>query len=126
MKSIVLFGAGKSATFLIDYLTNVCTQKNWNLIISDSSAETLQKKLTTPSTAVHPVQLDVKNSAERTVLVRKADLVISLLPPALHILVAKDCLLNGKNLLTASYADKEINELSSQIKEKNLFFLYEM
>ena len=125
MKSIVLFGAGKSATFLIDYLANVCTQKDWNLIIGDSNAETLKKKLT-PSTAVHPVKVDVKNSSERTVLVKKADLVISLLPPALHILVAKDCLLNGKNLLTASYTDKEINELSSKIKEKNLFFLYEM
>jgi saccharopine dehydrogenase-like NADP-dependent oxidoreductase len=125
MKSIVLFGAGKSATFLIDYLTNVCTQKNWNLFIGDSNAETLQKKLK-PSSSIHPVQVDVKNSSERTVLVRKADLVISLLPPALHILVARDCLLNGKNLLTASYADKEINELSSQIREKNLFFLYEM
>jgi saccharopine dehydrogenase-like NADP-dependent oxidoreductase len=125
MKSIVLFGAGKSATSLIDYLINICTQKNWNLIIGDSDSETLKKKLN-PSTAVHPVEVDVKNSSERTVLVKKADLVISLLPPALHILVARDCLLNGKNLLTASYADKEINELSSQIKEKDLLFLYEM
>ncbi len=44
-------------------------------------------------------------------LIQKADLVISLLPPSLHILIARDCLANSKNLLTASYVDDEIRKL---------------
>jgi saccharopine dehydrogenase-like NADP-dependent oxidoreductase len=101
MKSILLFGAGKSATCLIDYLTGVCTEHQWSLFIGDSDVNALKKKLI-PSPFVHPVQLDVENASERNRLIGQADLVISLLPPALHILIAKDCICNSKSLLTAS------------------------
>ena len=67
---------------------------------------------------VHPVQVNVENAAERNALIQKADLVISLLPPALHILIARDCVLNAKNLLTASYVDEDIKKLGDQIREK--------
>ena len=125
MKSIVLFGAGKSATCLIDYLTRICTEKNWILTIADADAEALRKKLI-PSAFVHAIQVNVENPGERNSLIKRADLVISLLPPALHILIAKDCIFNLKNLLTASYVDEEIRKLSSAVKEKKLLFLCEM
>jgi saccharopine dehydrogenase-like NADP-dependent oxidoreductase len=125
MKSIVLFGAGKSATCLIDYLTRICTEKNWTLTIADADAESLRKKLI-PSSVVHAIQINVESSGERNLLIKKADLVISLLPPALHILIAKDCIFNLKNLLTASYVDEEIRKLSSAVREKKLLFLCEM
>ncbi|HXB30125.1 MAG TPA: saccharopine dehydrogenase C-terminal domain-containing protein [Puia sp.] len=125
MKSIVVFGAGKSATCLIDYLSKVCTQKQWNLTIADADAATLKKKLV-KSPVVSPVQANVENSSERNVLIQKADLVISLLPPSLHILIARDCVANSKNLLTASYVDDEIRKLSKSIEDKRLFFLCEM
>jgi saccharopine dehydrogenase-like NADP-dependent oxidoreductase len=125
MKSIVVFGAGKSATCLIDYLTRICTEKNWILTIADADAEALRKKLNS-SPFVRPVQVNVELSEERNALIKNADLVISLLPPALHILIAKDCVVNLKNLLTASYADDEIRKLASTVKEKKLLFLCEM
>ncbi|MBU3715015.1 MAG: saccharopine dehydrogenase, partial [Ferruginibacter sp.] len=46
--------------------------------------------------------------------------------PALHFLVAKDCLSYEKHLLTASYADDSIKSLDNQVKEKNILFLCEM
>ena len=125
MKSIVLFGAGKSATCLIDYLTRICTEKKWILTIADADAEALNKKLV-PSPFVRPVQVNVEISEERNLLIKKADIVISLLPPALHILIAKDCVFNHKNLLTASYVDEEIRKLSHAVNEKKLLFLCEM
>ena len=125
MKSIVLFGAGKSATFLIDYLTGICTEKNWIFTIADADVEAIRKKLI-PSPFVRPVQVNVENSGERNLLIKNADLVISLLPPALHILIAKDCVFNLKNLLTASYVDEEIRKLASAVSEKKLLFLCEM
>ena len=64
----------------------------------------------------------LKMSGERISLIQKADLVISLLPPSLHILIAKDCISNLKSLLTASYVDEEIRKLSSRIEKKNFFF----
>jgi saccharopine dehydrogenase (NADP+, L-glutamate forming) len=125
MKRIALFGAGKSATCLIDYLTAICTEKNWILTIADADAEALHKKLS-PSPFVSPIQIHVENSEERSLLIKNADLVISLLPPALHILIAKDCVFNHKNLLTASYVDEEIRKLAPAVNEKKLLFLCEM
>ncbi len=125
MKSIVVFGAGKSATCLIDYLSRICTENNWQLSIGDADAQNLQSKLS-GMTGVNPVQVNVENVAERNALIEKADLVISLLPPALHILIARDCVLHAKNLLTASYVDDEIKKLGDRIREKGLFFLCEM
>jgi len=125
MKCIVVFGAGKSATFLIDYLTGVCLQKGWNLIIADTDAETLKKKLV-KSPLINPVQVNVEHPAERIKLIQKADLVISLLPPSLHILIARDCITHFKSLLTASYVDEEIKKLAPEVSEKKLLFLCEM
>jgi saccharopine dehydrogenase-like NADP-dependent oxidoreductase len=125
MKRILVLGAGKSATCLIDYLTRVCTENHWVLTIGDADAEALRKKLQ-KSASVHPVRVNVENPDERKSLIENADLVISLLPPALHILIAGDCVENSKNLLTASYVDDEIRKLSPRIREKKLFFLCEM
>ncbi len=125
MKSIVVFGAGKSATCLIDYLTRICLEKGWTLTIGDADGEALKKKLV-KSPFINPVQINVENSSERKALVQRADLVISLLPPSLHILVAKECVASLKSLLTASYVDDEIRKLAPQIEERKLFFLCEM
>src|SRR5664279_3586408 len=125
MKNIVLFGAGKSATRLIDYLTRICKEKNWILTIADADSEAMRKKFIS-SPFVHPIEVNVENSEERNGLIKNADLVISLLPPAHHILIARDCISNQKNLLTASYVDDEIRKLISAVSEKKLLFLCEM
>ena len=44
-KHILLFGAGKSATVLIDYLKELATEKDWQVTIADSDAEAVQKKV---------------------------------------------------------------------------------
>lgn len=125
MKSILVFGAGKSATCLIDYLTRICTEKNWTLTIGDANAEVMKRKLI-QSPVVNPVQVNVENSLERNALIKNADLVISLLPPALHFLIAQDCVLNSKNLLTASYVDDEIRKLAPAVVDNKILFLCEM
>jgi saccharopine dehydrogenase-like NADP-dependent oxidoreductase len=125
MKSIVVFGVGKSSACLIDYLIRLCTEKNWMLFIGDADVDALKKKHTT-STRVMPAQVNVEDSVERNALLLKGDLIISLLPPHLHILIARDCIINSKTLLTASYMDDEIRNLAPQVSEKKLFFLYEM
>lgn len=72
------------------------------------------------------VQIDITKGEQRTALIEQADIVISMMPPALHILVAQDCVACGKNLLTASYVDDQIRQLQTEIENKNLLFLCEM
>ena len=125
MKTILLFGAGKSATVLIDYLLENAILENWKLVIADADLKLAQSKIGNSQRAT-AVSFDIKDNEERMKTIRHADLVISLLPPFLHILVAKDCLKYGKDLLTASYVDDDLKKLEEEIKAKNILFLCEM
>jgi saccharopine dehydrogenase-like NADP-dependent oxidoreductase len=124
MKTILVFGAGKSATVLIDYLLQHAGTESWQVIVADAD-----KKLALSKTKGHPhataISFDVKEADERKKIIEKADIVISLLPPALHILVAKTCLALNKNLLTASYIDDEMKKLQPEIEKRHLLFLCE-
>lgn len=123
-KTVLLFGAGKSATVLIEYLIDQAPSNGWNIIIADSDKEQILSK-TNNSSFAKAVEIDV-NGEQRSVLIQQADIVISLLPPALHILVAKDCVVFSKNLLTASYIDDAIKKLKPEIEKKGLLFICEM
>lgn len=125
MKTILLFGAGKSATVLIDYLLENAIIENWKVWVVDADLALAQSKIEGSQKAT-AISFDINNAVERDNYIRKADIVISLLPPALHILVAESCLEAGKNLLTASYVDDAIKNLQSKIESKKLLFLYEM
>ena len=125
MKSIVVFGAGKSATCLIEYLVAETAKLERQLIVADGNLAAAESK-TGKAAHTKAVAINVENEPERRPLIKAADIVISLLPPHLHILVAKDCLEEEKNLLTASYVDPAIRELAPAIKEKSLLFIYEM
>ncbi len=125
MKTILVIGAGKSATVLIDYLKTVCTEKNWILVVADANMEQAQQKVGICANA-KAVELNVTDADERTMLIEYSDIIISLLPPSLHSIVAKDCVAIGRNLLTASYVDDAIKNLEAEIRSKELLFLCEM
>ncbi len=125
MKTIVLFGAGKSATVLIDYLIEEASANNWQVIIADASKELVVSK-TNNADCTEAVECDITNNEQRIALIQKADIVISMMPPALHYLIADDCITYKKNLLTASYVDDKIRSRQSEIENNNLLFLCEM
>jgi saccharopine dehydrogenase-like NADP-dependent oxidoreductase len=125
MKQILLFGAGKSATALIDYLVANAQKENWQLTVVDVDASAALNKIGKTQLA-KAVSFDVTNSEERNRYINNADIVISLMPPTLHFLIAKDCIQFRKNLLTASYVDEQIRSLKKEIEDAGLLFLCEM
>ncbi len=125
MKKILLFGAGKSATVLIDYLLRHSLAENWIVTVVDANPELAKQKIGN-ALGGEAIGLDITNEGERRLLIARATLVISLLPPALHLLVAQDCLQAGKNLLTASYIDEPMRALGGEIQKRGLIFLCEM
>ena len=125
MKTIVLIGAGKSATVLIDYLIAEAEINNWKFIVADTDKEQVLLK-TKNSKFAEAVQLDVTNEKQRGDLIQKAHVVISMMPPALHFLVAKDCVEYRKYLLTASYLDDKMKSLQDEISNRKLLFICEM
>ncbi|MEJ7678486.1 MAG: saccharopine dehydrogenase C-terminal domain-containing protein [Segetibacter sp.] len=125
MKSILLFGAGKSSTVLIEYLKELAETHQYNVVVADGCFENAQSKVG-EQRFVKAAEADAENDDERRKLITQADVVISLLPPTLHYLVAIDCIKYSKHLLTASYTDEKIKALKQQIESKNLLFLCEM
>lgn len=125
MKNIVLFGAGKSASVLIRYLLQESVSNDWKIRIADADPNLIGEK-----TGGHPnaeaIGIDIQDGGKRAGLVSGADLVISMMPPSLHILIARDCIQYSKHLLTASYADDAIRALAPQAEAKNILFLCEM
>ena len=125
LKKILLFGAGRSATVLIDYLLKEAEKESWKLIVVDADINLARSK-TSDSPFAEAVSFDINDEAKRKEYISSADIVISLLPPSLHTVAAKTCVELGKNLLTASYVDEEIKKLGSEIENKGLLFLCEM
>lgn len=122
---ILLFGAGKSATVLIQYLAKITLEKQWHFTIADLNLSNILSKTAT-ATHLTAVALEIGDDNARKTLIETADIVISLLPPSLHFLVAKDCVLLRKHLLTASYIDEPIQSLAKDIADAGLLFLGEM
>jgi len=125
MKKILLFGAGKSATVLIDYLLSNARQCQWKLTVVDANLQLVKDKLK-DSVCGQAASFDVMDTNSRHSFIQQSDIVISMLPPVLHREVAKDCLHFSKHLLTASYIDEDLRQMAPEIKEKNLLFLCEM
>ncbi|MBO9594271.1 MAG: saccharopine dehydrogenase NADP-binding domain-containing protein [Niabella sp.] len=124
MKKVLLFGAGKSATVLIRYLLDHAEQEHWQLTIAEANLELAQSKLNNHAHG-KAVALHTEDALLRQSLITEADIVISMLPPALHIFVAQDCLDIGRNLLTASYIDEALLQLKESIEASGLLFLCE-
>ena len=124
MKTILLLGAGKSATVLIDYLLKETEANKWKFIIADVNKEQILLK-TKNSKFAEAIQIDITNEQQREAIIKRAHVVISMMPPALHFLIAKDCVEYRKHLLTASYLDNNIKSLQQEIGHRKLFFLCE-
>jgi saccharopine dehydrogenase-like NADP-dependent oxidoreductase len=125
MKQVLLFGAGKSATVLIEYLLKNAEEENWQLTVVDADLLNAQKKIG-DSAFGKTVSFNISNEEERGSYISKADIVISLMPPSLHFLIAKDCIRFKKNLLTASYVDEQMRSLKNDVEADGLLFLCEM
>ena len=125
MKTILLFGAGKSSSVLIEYLLRQAPQHGFSLRVIDADVSLANTKV---GGASHGSALgfDIMDTALREPEIERADLVISLLPPQLHQVVAVDCLRLKKHLLTASYVNEELQAMKCEIASNNLLFLCEM
>ena len=106
MKTILLLGAGKSSGTLIQYLLNNSSSDGFILKVGDLSLAAAQNKVNNHPDAI-AFEFSIDNIEQREKEIQNADLVISLLPPALHILAAHDCVRFKKNLVTASYVSEE-------------------
>jgi saccharopine dehydrogenase-like NADP-dependent oxidoreductase len=124
MQTVLIAGAGKSSSALIAYMLNHARQQ-WKVVVMDANVEMIADKLNGHSKGEAAV-IDVYNEKDRSRLVESADIVVSLMPPDLHILLAKDCIKYKKNLITSSYVSDEMRAMDREVREAGLLFMCEM
>jgi len=125
MRTILIIGAGRSASSLIKYLLNKSEAEQLQLVIADLSFELARSKTNNHPNAI-PIQLDISDIEHRQKEIQKATIVISMLPAHLHIEIAEDCIAFKKHLVTASYISPKMQELDNQAKENGLVFMNEI
>jgi saccharopine dehydrogenase-like NADP-dependent oxidoreductase len=124
-KSMLILGAGKSASVMIEYLANLARASNWKLMVADVDAKSLEHKIKR-FPWVQGVVVDVTVVEQVRHLLEGCNLVISLLPPHMHPQIARLCLDSNAHLITASYLSEEMLALDTEAKAKGLVFLNEM
>ncbi len=125
MQNILIIGAGRSSTSLINYLLEYTAREEWNITLAEKNTELVASKIH----GNHPAKIvafDVFNTKDLTDLVSGNDMIISMLPVALHIHVARKCAEFGKHFLTASYLNEEIKALADQFENAGKIAIMEM
>jgi saccharopine dehydrogenase (NADP+, L-glutamate forming) len=123
MNAILVLGAGRSSSALINHLLDQAKQHQWTVTVGDVSPVAAQQRIGQAAHA-RAIAFDI-HQPDATEIIRAHDIVVSLMPAHLHILVAKLCLSLGKHLLTASYVSPEMKALDAEARKQNLLLLNE-
>lgn len=126
MRSILLLGAGRSATSLIRYLIENASEQQWRLTVGEREVDHARQLVQGADGVAEAVELDATNAEARAVLIAQHDLVISMLPAFMHMDVLKDCLRLKKNVITPSYVPDVLWPLNDAFKSAGLVVLNEM
>lgn len=124
MKSVLILGAGRSSASLIAYLLREAAINNWTVTVGDFSLAAATERIGT-SVVANAIAFDITNEEASANTIAAADVVISLLPAHLHVLVARICLDKKKHLLNASYVSDEMNSFHEEALSKGLLFMNE-
>lgn len=125
MKQIGILGAGRSAGYLVEYLGEYCARVGRELYVYDLDFHRLQHSFTV-NDKTHLLVADLSDTQVVSDILKNLDVVVSVLPPPMHLPVANLCLEHGCHLFTASYTSEGMLALDAQAKEKGLLFMNEL
>ena len=125
MKTILILGAGLSASSLIRYLLERAEENNWFLKIVDQDIELVKRKIGGHSRA-EALSFNALDPHERRPILGHSDLVISMLPARFHVDVAKDCIDLKVNLITPSYISPEMRALDQEARDAGIVIMNEI
>lgn len=123
MKRVLVLGTGYVVKPLVDYFIDKCKYEvlvasrdnnHSGLIIAGRA---LGKRVLWHATPPYD---------ELGEMVKDVDLVVSMIPPNMHVLVAKACLKHGINMITTSYISPEMKALDEETKKVGIIILNEI
>lgn len=124
MKKILVIGAGRSATSLIDYLLKNSSTYLWQITVADVDKALAEQKINGHANGT-AISINIKEDETRRAVIQLHDFVISMLPAFMHGDIARDCVEFGKHMATASYVSADMKALNIEAKQKKLLLLNE-
>ncbi len=122
--NILIIGAGRSSSVLINYLLTNAQALNATITLADTDLALAQQKINKHK-AGKALKLDITDATQRAAAIKASTIVVSMLPAHMHMNVALDCLQYKKNLITASYISPEMKALDPAVKKAGLLFMNE-
>jgi len=124
-RTILVLGAGRSASTLLRYLNDEAAENNWKVLVADID-ESLANSKTKSFPYCDGLGLDINDRESLSSKVADCNLVISMLPARFHPLVAEICVENQTHMVTASYLSDEMKALDTQAKDAGVILLNEV
>ncbi|XP_041531621.1 alpha-aminoadipic semialdehyde synthase, mitochondrial isoform X2 [Microtus oregoni] len=121
-KKVLVLGSGYVSGPVLEYLS-----RDNNIEITVGSDMTNQIQQLSKKYNINPVSVNIGKQEEKLQsLVASHDLVISLLPYVLHPVVAKACISNRVNMITASYITPAMKELEKSVDDAGITVIGEL
>ncbi len=125
MKQLLVIGAGKSTSVLIDYLLAEAAANDWHVRVADIDADAARARV-----ADHPrgeaLGLDSTDEGQRLALIADADLVVSMVPAHMHLPIATGCVRHSTHFVCASYVSPELRALDEAAERAGITMLCEV
>ncbi|MEJ1280874.1 aminoadipate-semialdehyde synthase [Cricetulus griseus] len=121
-KKVLVLGSGYVSGPVLEYLS-----RDNKIEITVGSDMTNQMQQLSKKYNINPVSVTIGKQEEKLQsLIASQDLVISLLPYALHPVVAKACISNRVNMITASYITPAMKELEKSVDDAGITIIGEL
>ncbi|CAE6481146.1 unnamed protein product [Rhizoctonia solani] len=121
-KRVLLLGSGMVAKPAVDVFLG---RDDIRLVVASNNLSEATT-LTQSHDRAEVVQLDVSDHERMAELINGSDVVVSLLPAALHTQVAENCIKYQKHLVTASYISPSMKALHERAIEADVLLLNEI
>ncbi|KAK6131718.1 hypothetical protein DH2020_034515 [Rehmannia glutinosa] len=118
-------GRGSSKKWLNSYMTDESKEKSVCVIVASLFLKDAEE-ITEGIPNATAVQLDIMNKENLCNYISQVDVVISLLPPSCHSIIASACIQFQKHLITASYVDDSMSKMDELAKSSGVTILCEM
>ncbi len=122
MKKIAILGAGFVTRPAVDYFLDRC---GYEVIVTSLHKEEAEK-IVDGRSAGKAIAWSIDQHELLDDIVSRVDLVVSLIPPSMHIPVAHSCLRHRKNMVTTSYISPQMASLNEQCNSREILILNEI
>ena len=125
MHTILVLGAGRSASTLLRYLNTEAESSNWQVKVADLNLQLAEQKIQGLQ-KLEAIELNITDQESLRSEVKKVSLVISMLPARFHPIVAEICVQEKVHMVTASYISDEMHVLDQAAKDAGVSLMNEV